>query len=82
MLAPSAFISSATAAAPLMILLLPEACHIHPYHLLDMATAQWTNMSGTVVPSGQAASSQRALNDGISLAIPNEWLTLLTKSGF
>ena len=72
-LAPSTFLASASAAAPWIARLLPEErIPLSPDNLLAEAAVRWSRLAGKAVPSGHEAISQRALDDGISLAISNE----------
>ena len=72
-LAPSAFLASASAAAPWIARLLPEErIPLSPDNLLAGAAVRWSRLAGRAVPSGHEAISQRAVDDGISLAISNE----------
>jgi hypothetical protein len=67
-LAPSAFLASASAAEGYLIKLLPCRHLFLPDQPLLDAAARWSMLAGTAVPSGQTVS-QRALDDGISSAI-------------
>ena len=73
-LAPSAFLGSVTAAAPLIAKLLPGERNLPPDGFLEEAAACWRNLSGTIIPSGQEAFSQRVLDDGISSAVSKKLL--------
>ena len=71
-LAPSAFLASVSAAVPLIEVLHPGTS---PPHLDDTfvdAATRWPQLAGTDFPTGQAAISQRVLDDGISSAISKE----------
>ena len=73
-LAPSAYLASALAAAPLVAVLLPECRHLPSDRLFLEATARWSSLAGSAFPPGQAAIPQRVLDDGISSAISRDLL--------
>ena len=75
-LAPSAFLSSASASAPLIGALILEECLTFPDRLLEEAVARWSILAGAAFPAGHEATSQRALDDVISQAISNAFFVL------
>lgn len=73
-LAPSAFLSSVHSSHTLMEHLLPPAIMVSPDNLCTRVKDIWMGLSGSSCPVGADACSQRAWDDGTSLALSSKLL--------